>query len=188
MIPMIPLIIGASMGAGALNQHMQNRKDRMQSTMTGEQYNWMKEAGDSWKKDLSGKPDEAGLSRLYRERIEQPGWNDFRTTATGIQKGMGQNFFGNAKQDMLQSAYKTQGDNIEQQKAEMLYNEQQDARLRQAQARQGLQGLIDINSLAYSEKPNYMDQAGQVLGAAGAIQSMYNQRNKPIDEKKSWWG
>ena len=175
---MLPYIMATAMGAGALNQHMQNNKNPMSSTMTGQQQGWMAAAGDSWSNDLSGKPNEAGLSRLYRERIEQPGWNDFRTTATGIQKGMGQNFFGNAKQDMLQSAYKTQSDNIEQQKAEMLYNEQQDARLRQAQARQGLQGLVDINSLAYTTKPGIMDQAGQLIGAASAIQGMYNQRNR----------
>lgn len=176
---MIPLIIGAAGGAGALNQYMQNKKNPISSTMTGQQQGWMAAAGDSWSKDLSGKP--RGLEALARERISTPAWQEFQNiTAPGIQKGMGQNFFGNAKQDILRNAVQNQKDSINQQTAELRYNETQDARLRQQQARQGLQGLVDINSLAYTEKPGVMDQAGQLLGSAAAIQGMYNQRNRDM--------
>ena len=174
---MIPLIIGAAGGAGALNQHMQNNKNPMSSTMTGQQQGWMASAGDSWSNDISGKP--RGLAELEREIIAKPAWQEFKdVTAPGIQKGMGQNFFGNAKQDILRNAVQNQNDSINQQAAGLRYNETQDARLRQQQARQGLQGLVDIDSLAYTTKPGVMDQAGQLIGAASAIQGMYNQRNR----------
>ena len=176
---MIPYIIAAAGGAGAANQYMQNKKNPISSTMTGQQQGWMKEAGDSWSEDLSGKP--RGLAALERERIEKPAWQEFKdVTAPGIQKGMGQNFFGNAKQDILRDAVQNQKDSISQQAAELKYNETQDARLRQQQARQGLQGLVDINSLAYTTKPGIMDQTGQLLGSAAAIQGMYNQRNRDM--------
>ena len=176
---MIPMIIAAAGGAGALNQHMQNNKNPISSTMTGQQQGWMADAGNSWSKDLSGKP--RGLAALERERIAKPAWQEFKdVTAPGIQKGMGQNFFGNAKQDILRNSVQNQKDSINQQTAELRYNETQDARLRQQQARQGLQGLVDINSLAYTEKPGIFDQAGQLIGSAAAIQSAYKQRNRDI--------
>ena len=174
---MHPLIIAAAGGVGALNQHMQNKKNPMSSTMTGQQQGWMAGAGDSWSKDLSGKP--RGLAALERERIAKPAWQEFKdVTAPGIQKGMGQNFFGNAKQDILRNAVQNQKDSISQQAAELRYNETQDARLRQQQARQGLQGLVDIDSLAYTEKPGLFDKTGQLIGSAAAIHGMYNQRNR----------
>ena len=176
---MLPAIIGAAAGAGALSQYLQNRQNGMKSTMTGQQQGWMKTAGDSWQNDLSGKPDIRGLARLKNENIVNPGWQEFNEqTAPRLQKQMGQNFFGNARQGIMKKAVTNQQDALDQQTAEMIYNENQDARLRQAQARQGLQGLVDIDSLAYTTKPGIMDQAGQLLGAASAIQGMYNQRNR----------
>ena len=178
---MIPWIIAASGGAGAVNQYMQNNKNPMSSTMTGQQQGWMKEAGDSWSKDLSGKPTARGLAKIRDENIVAPGWSDFqKNSVPRLQSQMGQNFFGNAKQSILKDAAQKQQDLLDRQTAEMVYNENQDARLRQQQARQGLQGLVDINSLAYTTKPGIMDQAGQLLGSAAAIQGMYNQRNRDM--------
>ena len=178
---MIPWIIAASGGAGAANQYMQNKQSNMSSTMTGQQKGWMKEAGDSWSKDLSGKPTARGLAKIRDENIVAPGWSDFqKNSVPRLQSQMGQNFFGNAKQSILKDAAQNQQDLLDQQTAEMIYNENQDARLRQQQARQGLQGLVDIDSLAYTEKPGIFDQAGQLIGSAAAIQSAYKQRNRDI--------
>lgn len=176
---MLPAILGAAAGAGALSQHLQNRQNGMKSTMTGQQQGWMKTAGDSWQNDLSGKPDIRGLARFKNENIVNPGWQEFNEqTAPRLQKQMGQNFFGNARQSIMKKAVADQQDMLDQQTAEMIYNENQDARLRQAQARRGLQGLVDINSLAYQNQPSPMDQAGQLMGFGAAYSSAMNSRNR----------
>ena len=180
---MLPAIIGAAAGAGALSQHLQNRQNGMKSTMTGQQLGWMKTAGDSWQNDLSGKPDIRGLARLKNENIVNPGWQEFNEqTAPRLQKQMGQNFFGNARQDIMKKAVKDQQDMLDQQTAEMIFNENQDARLRQAQARQGLQGLVDINSLAYQNQPSMMNKAGQLAGFGAGIGSAMNSRNRNMED------
>lgn len=176
---MVPAIIAAAGGAGALAQYQQNRKSGMKSTMTGQQRGWMKTAGDSWQNDLSGKPDIRGLARLKNENIVNPGWQEFQEqTAPRLQKQMGQNFFGNARQEIMKKAITDQQNALDQQTAEMIFNENQDARLRQAQARQGLQGLVDINSLAYQNQPSMMDKAGQLMGFGAAASSAMNSRNR----------
>ena len=86
---------------------------------------------------------------------------------------MGTGFWGSEKLSALARLQRQKNDSLDTARATAMENERQSALNRYDQARQGLSGLMNVQTMAQQRQPGLLDYTNQITGTAANGMAMY---------------
>ena len=136
------------------------------STLSGGQQQGMDELMADYRRQILNGPqaDYGAVDRYLSARVNPEINKNYDNSWSQQKASMGTNFWGSDKISALARLQKNRDDALSGAKATAYENERQSAQNRYDSARQGLSGLMNVQTKAYMQKPGFIDKASQVAG------------------------
>lgn len=118
-------------------------------------------------------PDAEAVNAYLKKTINPDIVRNANESMNQAKANMGTGFWGSEKLSSMARLQRQKNDSLDSAKATAMEAERQSAMQRYDQARQGLSGLVNVQTQAQQRKPGLLDYANQLTGTAANGMSLY---------------
>ena len=123
-------------------------------------------------------PDTEAVNSYLKKTINPDIIRNANDSMNQAKANMGSGFWGSAKLSALASLQRQKNESLDSAQATAMETERQNAQNRYDQARQGLSGLMNVQTMAQQYKPGLYDYANQTVGTAANAAALYKGMKK----------